>query len=502
MSAPGIALPGPLFVFLAAMGVALISYLLHRWRVLSGLVAGTGCLALSWIIAQMRFVEPSDAFAAIGFPWGDQIAGRTLFLGQSWGFLGHAWAFDVTNLGVLTFVLAAGGLAFLIGLAASQGWSFHAFGMAVIAVLSLAVTSQHYVFALLFLWLAANLSAFVLAGGRPGETTGALRYLAFTSIAMVPLLTMPAFLDPTLASDSPTAFVMPKLIYDVPLPGDALLTASSLLVIGFGLLLMMVPFHGQLVAISATSAPMVSAFMFSTFLPIALYLFLRVGETYPALLGDGFVFAVSRLAGIAAVVVGGLAALGQKRWGSLVGYATLVDWGGGLIALGLGTADGVATAASMLAWRALSLLAVGAGWTVIYRLVGQKDDTVSCAGMLRRRPISVLTAFLGLLSLSAFPFTAGAAGRWPLIAYLLPSDGIAAWALILGSVGVAAGTVFVLWPCLGAPPSTTQEKGVQVVWDTIWALLALTLLGWLFLHPQPWLDLTRRLASGFSIPLL
>ncbi len=56
-------------------------------------------------------------------------------------------------------------------------------------------------------------------------------------------------------------------------------------------------------------------------------------------------------------MLGGLGALGQRRWGALVGHVTLADWGASLIALGLGTRAG---AEQMAASRdAMAALGVG-----------------------------------------------------------------------------------------------------------------------------------------------
>ena len=70
--------------------------------------------------------------------------------------------------------------------------------------------------------------------------------LALASVAVMPLLVVPGYFEPDAE------------------PG-AVHTATVLVVIGFGMLLMLVPFHGQLVAIAAHSAPMVPAFVLSAF---------------------------------------------------------------------------------------------------------------------------------------------------------------------------------------------------------------------------------------------
>jgi NADH:ubiquinone oxidoreductase subunit 2 (subunit N) len=379
----------------------------------------------------------------------------------------------------------------------------------VLAVLALAVTSQHYWYALLLVWLAAALTAFVLAGGIPRETTGALRYLILTSLALMLLLLLPAFLSPeSIKGDSAVALVMPP---GYPQNGErameaglALQTAIVLLIVGFGILLMVVPFHGQLVALATHGAPMVAPFMLLAFPPVVFYLLFRLGQTCPTLFQEPLVFDVWRWMGIAAVAIGGLSVLGQRRWGSLVGYAVLVDWGAGLVALGQGTPDGLEQATLMLGWRALSLLLVGAGWTVVFKLSGKQESLDACAGVLRRRPLSVLALVVGMLSLAAFPLTAGATARWRLIGDLMSTRPGMAWALILAGLGIGVGTAFALRDCLTGSPiegerDHLRDRPLDAVLDTAFGLFSLWLIGSLFLRSALWFDLVQQLfLSHFS----
>ena len=115
--------------------------------------------------------------------------------------------------------------------------------------------------------------------------------------------------------------------------------------------------------------------------------------------------------------------MGQRRWGALAGYATLVAWGAGLIALGQGTMGGAGLFVQMVLWRAGSLLLVGTGWGALFKAADQKDELERCEGLLRRRPLALLALVIGLLSLAGYPLTLGAAGRWPLLSLLAADPG-------------------------------------------------------------------------------
>jgi formate hydrogenlyase subunit 3/multisubunit Na+/H+ antiporter MnhD subunit len=420
-------LPGPLFFFLAAALVAIACYLLQRWSVLAGLLAGAACLLLGWLSLQFSLGTPEPALSWLkGSPlaW---ISDRPLIL------LGREWTLDATNAAVLSFMFLASGASFLAALPASQGSAYYPFGTGVMAALVLSVTAEQYIYSILFLWLAVILAVFVLAGGRPRATTGALRFLALASLGVMLLLAVAGYL--------------PDIEPGV-LPTDAYPPVRILVILGFGVLLMLAPFHGQLVGIPAHTAPMVPAFMLSTFPPVVLYILIALGNKDPGLFADRLLFTVYRTLGTATVAIGGIAAVGQRRWSYLVGYATLVDWGVSLIAVGQGTAQGMAWAIQMLVWRAFSLLLVGTGLTILLRAT-RGDDLRASSGMLQRRLPAVLSLTIGLLSLAGFPLTPGFMGRWPVINELLRGQPITAWVVILSGASVAVGALIGLKSCLG-----------------------------------------------------
>ena len=533
-------LPGPLFFLLATLTLAMLAYLVHRWPFLSGLVSAAGCLTLAWLAARQLSAEQLSVF------------GRDLTLERSLVILGRTWALTRSSLAALVLIYAMAGLTFLLALPAAQGWSFCPFGVGILGVLSLAITAQQYVYTILFIWLAANLAVFVLAGGRPGETTGALRFLVLTSVAVMPLLILPRYLEP-----DPAGYVVALRIDDAPLPENAVQIATGLLVGGMTVLLMMVPFHGQLVAIGTHSTPMALPLILSTMPVVVLHTLFQLWRAQPVLIKDPLFFQVCRSMGTAAALIGGLAAIGQRRWGTLAGYATLVDWGAGLIALGQGTMGGADLAVRMVIWRGWSLLLVGSGWSALFKAASQRDDVECCRGLFRRRPLSLLTLLVGAFSLAGYPLTPGAAGRWSLLTLLVagPSGLSAAqpdwltrlsgmisaqpWAvtaLLLGGVGVGIGAVADVCACMGAPQSdapkssnqaTTgdaelpQEAGTahdaeqnlgsdrtkaarKEAFDAVvsagFALLALWLVGSLFLNAQPWLKLGQELLANVAWP--
>lgn len=465
MSGTGLALPGPLFLFLAAALAGVVCYLVQRWTVLAGLVAATSCFTLGWLSLRLVDGQSLSLFGRIGTYDGP------------FTLLGREWALTGSNSAVLSFMLIACGLFFVAGLPSLQGPAYYPFGMGVLAMLILAVTAEQYTLSVLFVWVAVVLAVFILASGRPRATTGAVRFVALASVGVMLLLTVAGY-----TADGE--------------PG-ALHTARILTLLGFALLLYLVPFHGQLVGIGAYTAPMVPAFMLTTFPLVTFYVLITLVRGRPVLLEGELLFSIYRLLGAGTVAVGGIGAVGQRRWGYLVGYASLVDWGAGMIALGQGTAQGMAWAAQMLVWRAFSLLLVGTGLTIVMRAT--RDDAFqACSGLLHRRLPGVLVLTGGLLSLAGYPLTPGFVGRWPLINELFRGQPITAWVVILSGACVTVGTLAGLKSCLGPSPEPARGERVAALVGMVAATLVLGLVGAFVLHPLPWMELTERMLGTLS----
>lgn len=465
MSGAGPELSAPLFLFLAVALTAVACYIVQRWTMLAGLLAGASCLALGWLSLQLADVQSLS------------LLGRITVHDGPFVLLGREWALTDSNSAVLSFMFFACGASFVAALLAPQGPAYYPFGMGVIAMLVLAATAEQYTLSVLFLWVAVVLAVFILASGRPRATTGAVRFVALASMGVMLLLTVAGYVTDAR-------------------PG-ALQTARILTVLGFGMLLYLAPFHGQLVGVGAHTAPMVPAFMLSTFPPVTFYVLLSLGRAQPALFEDQLLFSIYRFLGTATAAVGGIGAVGQRRWGYLVGYAALADWGTGMIALGQGTTQGITWATQMLVWRTLSLLLVGTGLTIVMRIT-KVDDFGACSGVLHRHLPGVLALSVGLLSLAGYPLTPGFVGRWPLVSALFRGQSITAWVVVLSGASVTLGTLVGLKSCLGPSPEGLRRDGLATLVGMVAATLALLLVGALVLQPLPWVELTERMLGTLS----
>lgn len=529
-------LPGPLFFFVALLLLGALAYALNRWTLLAGGIAAGGCLLLAWV-ALRRLGGETLVLPMQGL----DLLGRGVRLASRFELLGRTWVLTESSLAGLGLMLTLSGLSFLLALPTPHGWAFYPFGLIVLSALAMALTAQQFVYALLFIWLAGCLAVFVLAGGRTGDTTAALRTLVFVSFGVMSLLLLPRYLS----LDAAGYVGMPGTV-DPPLANPAGQTAMLLMTGGLAILLMMVPFHGQLVAMGAHSAPMAVPLLLTALPTAVLHTFFRLWEAHPELLGGEFAFDVCRWTGIAALALGALGALGQRRWGALVGYVTLVDWGAGLLALGLGTRAGAEQMVQMLIWRAFSLLLVGVGWGALFQGADRRDDLEDSAGPVRRHPLGVLALVVGLFSLAGFPLSPGGLGRWPLLDRAVLSQPVADWPaksamLVLAGAVASLGTIFALGGSLVGKKDKRQgtddqegrqtdegrsvkDEGKEIIenterdaarqarrkarrrqrWEVLLgagvSALALWLIGGFFLHPGPWIELARRLVGDVTFP--
>jgi multicomponent Na+:H+ antiporter subunit D len=191
------------------------------------------------------------------------------------------------------------------------------------------------------------------------------------------------------------------------------------------------------------------------------FLLLDFLEAYPWLsshpdFGDFFL-----LAGVAMVSVGGLLASAHGRLGSLVGYATLVDNGAALIAMGLNSSLGLMLALLSLFVRPFGLVLMSAGLSGVRASNGNNDNLSALQGIGWKTPWSTAALVLGGLSVAGLPISAGFVWRWSLYRALAPSYPGYAVILILAALGVMVGLWRALAILLERPRSPDNRSVIQ-----------------------------------------
>jgi len=196
-------------------------------------------------------------------------------------------------------------------------------------------------------------------------------------------------------------------------------------------------------------------------------------------------------AGLASVLFGGVAALGQRSLGRVLAFAALTDMGVAAIGLGLGGPQNLVAAMAEVTCRGAAITATAVALSVFRRRLGGDDD-YHLRGAVHRVPLSVLGATLALLSLAGFPLTAGFSTRLPILTSLARQNGTLTVVVALASMGpiwaIARGMRMAYAP-LQYPDEVREPRlsGALVLVIGIMLVLWGTVPRWIPFLPTAWL---------------
>jgi formate hydrogenlyase subunit 3/multisubunit Na+/H+ antiporter MnhD subunit len=433
-------------------------YLLRRWGV-GVWLATLVCLGSAYLVT---LIPQEQVF---------RLLGRPLFFNQ-------VWAYTIALLFVATAFL------FILSRNISQGWTFYPFGLIILTLFSLAVASRHLGIIALIVEMAVLLSVFIIQGGRLGSVRASLRFLVMMTLAA------PLFLLAAWQGD----------LYRANLENPTFLAQMGLLVAGgFGLWLGAAPLHGWLSAVAMEAKPGIAAFIFITFPTAATLILLHHLAYFPRLVDMPHAQEIIILTGLFSVAVGGLFASIQRAFGPLMGYTTLFDLGNSLVALGLGTQDGLTIILLAILVRVLALLLISSSIAFIQHLAGG-DSFEQARGLAHRWPVPTIGLMIGGATLAGAPFTAGFVSRWLLLQPLAEMHAVWPLLVFLGGLGVTTGYIRGLRALLDKKhlPHVLAEKwGLNLLIVTLAALCV-----GLGLFPQAILQTVKELALSMHIPIL
>jgi formate hydrogenlyase subunit 3/multisubunit Na+/H+ antiporter MnhD subunit len=404
-------IPGVFLFILVPLASAGVLFFLRRLQIITVILATivVGALGVG------AFSLPLDRSVELG--------GRQVALGEPVTLLGRQLVMTPAHRAELAVIFLMAAVLFLIGARFGSGQLFIPVGMSILGLLSAALVIRPFVFAALFLTLAALMATILFQS--TGQTRGAFRYLVIMTLAL------PAFMIANWMVDAyqynPT---------DVVLPRSIMLALAG----GFALLLGVVPFHIWIRPSVEESPPLAAAFVFTVSNSVNWFLMFDVLQEYPWLVNQQDIFRILQLLGLLTAVVGAVLAFSSHDFSHVMGYGVMADCGCALLTLGTRTSAGLSAVMLATLARPVSLAVLALGIALAReRLSTSHFEKLSGQGW--SNPWTTLALTVGGFSLAGIPPLAGFVGRWAqthLLASAVPWYFVA----VLGSTfGVAAGTL-------------------------------------------------------------
>ena len=483
-------LPGPIVLIGLPIAIAVVVQVLRRSTLMMALLATLTALFGGLLVLSPPFL---DELLPLG--------GITIAVDQPFYILGRVLVVEpVDRLPLIFIYFTAAGL-FVIAWRLLPHSNFFPTGLIMVAMLAGAMMVKQVVFTALLIETAAVLAVFPLhepVDGRygGGSGKGGARYIAYITLALPGLMITQLLLE---------LFVI--------FPNDTALLQSATLLLGlsFAILLGAVPFQAWLSTIATDGSPPVVTFLFTVNMGAVWFMLLAFLESY-AWLGRQALFGpLFTAVGLLMMIIGGSLAASQRQIGRLIGYATLVDNGAMLIALGTRQVAGVALTIVMLIARPLALSLMTMGLDGLKRFgalapsgyaQGRSNATLEGAGW--RAPWRAVAFVIGGIAMAGFPLSLNFAARWGLYRVVSTTSLFQAILALIGSTGVMMGVVGVsriLFSPL--PKATKQEPAAQNAnrEDPIVLVLILVLIGVTFalgMFPSAVGQIALQMAESFT----
>ena len=221
----------------------------------------------------------------------------------------------------------------------------------------------------------------------------------------------------------------------LPVEEQILLTIGvSLLIVGIGFKLALVPFHMWVPDVYQGAPAPVTAFVATVSKGGIFALFLRLFTYIPVENGSGL-WNVIALIAIASMLIGNLLAVIQNNVKRILAYSSIAHFGYLLVAFLAGTLFASSSMTFYLVVYIITSLVAFGVISVLSSPDREFEDLQTYRGLFRRRPAHAVFLSLSLLSLASLPPTGGLVGK-----VLLAAAGVQAslWlplaALVIGTV--------------------------------------------------------------------
>lgn len=445
--------PGPIFILGVPVVIAVGLQFLRRWTTV-----------MAWLgVFTAGLVGVAIVLLPLTQPW--QLGSLEIELGEPLLILGRELIVQPVDRFALAFLFFTTAGLFVVAWRLLPHSNFFPIGLVTVSLLAGALLVEQVVYTALLVVMAAILAVFPLhepetmRGGAGAEgngdgsrTSGGLRYMAYAVLALPGLMITQLLLD---------------LFATFPNDQGLLSGAAVLMSLSFAILFGAVPFQSWLSNVAMSGSPPVVTFIFTVNLGTVWFMLLSYLQSYAWLERQAAFGPLFTALGLLMMVTGGLLAASQQSLGRLVGYATLVDNGAMLLALGLERAEGLALASMLLLARPLSLSLMTLGLQGLRDIGGGDDSREAVLGAAWRAPWRAVAFMVGGIALAGFPISLSFPARWGLYRLLAAENLFGALLALGGSAGVVLGLVGVIRSLL-TPPATgarprAGEAGVRAI---------------------------------------
>ena len=460
---------GPITLMVINGLSVLLLALMHDQRRVSAIVATSGSV-LAGLFALLAPID--QAIDIVGFG---------LKVAPEFELLGRQLVLDSGNRAVVGFLYAGAGFLFGGAWLTHRGRYFYSAGSLLIGALAASLMVRPFLFAAIFLELAALAAVLVIAPPDRPARVGAQRLLVFYTLAMSAVL------------------VTGWLLESAGVTGGSAQDATRitrLLGLGFAILLFVPPFHLWLPKAAQHADVYSLAFVIVALHSAGYFFLLQFLNAYEWLRLSPEVAFAMRSGGAVMALVGGAWALTQSNIVRAGAFILLVDLGVSLLVAGRATADAYALGLGLSGARVISVGVWALSVGLLERTSGgvEKQDL---AGAAYTNPLLSAAAVIGLLSLAGAPLTAGFPGRWAAIGTLGKAYVVSATTIVLVMILCSAAAVRWVLVLLDDPeraPHSRPESG----WERFYLLAGVGLTLLLGLLPQllyPWV---LQAVSGLS----
>lgn len=401
-------------------------------------------------------------FLPLTQPW--QLGSLEIKLGEPLLILGRELIVQPVDRFALAFLFFTTAGLFVVAWRLLPHSNFFPIGLVTVSLLAGALLVEQVVYTALLVVMAAILAVFPLhepetmrggateGNGDGSRTSGGLRYMAYAVLALPGLMITQLLLD---------------LFVTFPNDQGLLSGAAVLMSLSFAILFGAVPFQSWLSNVALNGSPPVVTFIFTVNLGTVWFMLLSYLQSYAWLENQAAFGPLFTALGLLMMVTGGLLAASQQSLGRLVGYATLVDNGAMLLALGLERAEGLALASMLLLARPLSLSLMTLGLQGLRDVGGGDDSREAVLGAAWRAPWRAVAFMVGGIALAGFPISLSFPVRWGLYRLLAAQNLLGALLALGGSAGVVLGLVGIIRSLLTPPATGTRpragEAGVRAI---------------------------------------